>query len=196
MTEIIDSKHNPSHYRSMQEFAAWLHNMSAKPLPGGVSAAALAAAMGAALLAKTARVTLRGQDMAAEDRATMQAMLDLASQQQQVLLGLVQADEEAYRAVLKTRVNPDPHQPKNEPWHRATEVPICVAEACHLLLEQLPGLEDLCSPIVKPDLDIGRWLLEAGLRTGLLAAGSNLRAWDDDADKAHLKARMAALKQD
>ncbi len=185
----------------MQEFAAWLHNMSERPLPGGVSAAALAAAMGAALLAKTARVSLRKQDMSAEDRATMQAMLDVASQQQQILFNLVKADEEAYRAVLAARVlaargHPDPLQPKAEPWHRATEVPVCVAEACHLLLKQLPGLEELCLPIVRPDLDIGRWLLDTGLRTGLLAAKSNLRAWTGEVDQASLQARLAVLGAD
>jgi len=183
----------------MQNFARWLQNMSAKPLPGGVSAAALAAAMGAALLAKTARVTLRKQEMSAEDRATMEALLDLASHQQQVLFDLVEADEEAYRAVLQAhalaaRAQPDALQPETEAWRRATEVPVCVAEACHLLLTQLPGLRELCLPIVRPDLDIGRWLLETGLRTGFLAADGNMHAWDDEAAKAHLVARLAALK--
>ncbi len=194
MTEVIAPKRNPWYHGSMQDFATWLHNMSAKPLPGGVSAAALAAAMGAALLAKTARVSLRKQEIAAEDRATLQAMLDLASQQHQVLFDLVEVDEEAYRAVLQARAHPDPLQPEAEAWRRATEVPVCVAEACYLLLKQLPGLQDLALPVVKPDLDIGRWLLETGLRTGLLAAESNLRAWGNDADKARMIAQLAALK--
>ena len=194
MTQVIALKGDPWYHWSMQDLTTWLHNMSAKPLPGGVSAAALAAAMGAALLAKTARVSLRRQDMATEDRATMQAILDLARLHQQVLLDLVEADEEAYRAVLQARVRPDAHQSRDEPWRRATRVPIRVAETCDLILRQLPGLEGLCSPVVRPDLDIARWLLEVGRRTGLLAAQDNLQAWEDDANQASLRARMAALE--
>lgn len=194
MTEVMDSEHNSSYHQNMKDFAAWLHNLSAKPLPGGVSAAALAAAMGAALLAKTARVSLHQQDMIVEDRATMQAALDLASHQQQALVELANADEQAYRAVLAAGAQPDPRQPEGGPWLSAIEVPIGVAETCHLLLQQLPGLQELCLPVVRPDLDIGRWLLEAGLRTGILAAKSNMQAWADKVEMTPLEARLAALE--
>ena len=47
---------------------SWLDELAAQSLPGGVSAAALASAMGAALLAKTARVTLGRQTLAPGNR--------------------------------------------------------------------------------------------------------------------------------
>jgi len=178
----------------MQDWGAWLHDLSTKPLPGGVSAAALASAMGAALVAKTLRISLHKQDMRAEDHAAVQAALDLASYQQQTLVSLAQADEDAFRAVLDSRARQDRAQLEAEAWRKATETPIDVAEACHLLLVRLPGLRDLCWPAVEPDLDIGHWLLEVGLRAGLVAAESNLGARANDLDLAPVQARLDALR--
>lgn len=178
----------------MHDWGAWLHDLSTKPLPGGVSAAALASAMGAALLAKTLRISLHRQDMRAEDHAAVQAALDLAGHQQQTLISLAQADEDAFRAVLDSRARQVGTQSEAKAWRRAIETPICLAEACHLLLGQLPEVRPLCWPAVTPDLDISRWLLEVGLRTGLLAAETNAQAWTGAPELASLQARIDALK--
>lgn len=178
----------------MHDWGAWLHDLSTKPLPGGVSAAALASAMGAALVTKTLRISLHKQDMRAEDHAAVQAALDLAGYQQQTLVSLAQADEDAFRAVLDSRTRQDGTQSEAKAWRRAIETPVCLAEACHVLLGQLPDLRPLCWPAVTPDLDIGQWLLEVGLRTGLLAAESNAQAWTDAPELASLQARIDALK--
>lgn len=199
MTEVMYAAPGSWYNRTMQDFAAWLHDLSAKPLPGGVSAAALAAAMGAALVAKAMRASLKRLDPGPEARATMQTALDLACRQQQALVDLAQADEAAYRAllktgVLKTRVRAATGPSQSEAWRRVTETPICVAEACHLLLSCLPGLGALCWPVVEPDLVIAGWLLDAGRRTGLLAAESNLPALAQDPALAPLQARIDALR--
>jgi len=44
--------------RTVREFDAWLERLACKPLPGAVSAAAVASAMGAGLITKACRVTL------------------------------------------------------------------------------------------------------------------------------------------
>lgn len=199
MTEVMDAASRSCYNGNMQEWIAWLHNLNTKPLPGGVSAAAMASAMGAALIAKALRASLKRQELGIDEQAAMLTTLELANQQQQALVNLAEADEEAYRAVLKTRVSKarardeaDPSE--SEVWRTATETPICVAEACRLLLGHLPALQELCWPVVKPDLDIARWLLEAGLRAGILAAESNLRACACDPDLAPLQSRIDALK--
>jgi formiminotetrahydrofolate cyclodeaminase len=195
MTEVMDLARTRQYNERMQDFGAWLRKLTTQPLPGGVSAAALAAAMGSALVAKAARVSLQRQALSEEDRTALQAVLDLACHQQQALLGLADADERAYRAVLESHAQGNATLTPGDTWHKATEVPICVAEACHLLLRRLPRILDLCWPPIEPDLQVGQWLLEVGLRGGLSAAASNVRAWPDDKELVPLQARMDALKQ-
>jgi hypothetical protein len=100
-----------------------------------------------------------------------------------------------YRAVLESHVLGQENLSKGDAWREATEVPLCVAEACHLLLRQLPEPQGLRWPPVELDLQVGQWLLEVGLRTGLAAAESNLRAWSGGKELVPLQARVDALKQ-
>jgi formiminotetrahydrofolate cyclodeaminase len=193
MTEVIALVGNQEYYECMRDFDTWLRDLTEKPLPGGVSAAALASAMGAALLAKTVRVSLQRQDLGQEDRTALQAALDLACHQQPALLGYAEADERAYRAVLEYHVHGHESAAKGDVWWDATEVPLCVAEVCHLLLKQLPELLDLCWPPVEPDLRVGQRLLEVGLHAGLSAAESNLRS--GGTELVALQARVDVLKQ-
>lgn len=145
--------------------------------------------MGAALIAKAVRVTLTHRSLTHTDCIALEAALDLARDRQLVLTQLAADDQAAYRAVLDLRAE----AAEAEAWRTATEVPIHVAEACHPLLIKLPSLLDLCWPVVRPDLEIGGWLLQAGLRAGLLAAESNLREWGDNAESQLLRARIEAL---
>jgi formiminotetrahydrofolate cyclodeaminase len=195
MTEVIAFPPTQLYHECMRDFGTWLRDLTEKPLPGGVSAAALASAMGTGLLAKAARVNLQRQDLSEEDRTALQAALDLACDQQPALLSLAEADERAYRAVLESRARGHETPAKGDVWREATEVPLCVAEACHLLLRQLPELQELCWPPIEPDLQVGQWLLEVGLRAGLAAAESNLRAWSGEREFVPFQVRVDALKQ-
>ena len=179
----------------VRDFESWLEDLSGEPLPGGVSAAAVASAMGAALVVKAMRVTLQRRDLSGDQRAALQAVLDLARDRQTVLLHLADADERAYRAVLDSRARGPGSPAKDEAWYEATEAPIRVAEVCHLLLGKLPRVFGLCRPAVKPDLEIGAWLLETGRRAGLLAADTNLRTGKGEGAGAH-RTRVDALKQE
>lgn len=105
MIEVIALARTQGYHERMRDFDAWLRDLTEEPLPGGVSAAALASAMGTALLAKAARVSLQRQDLSADDRTALQAALDLACLQQPDLLGLAEADERAYRAVLESHAH-------------------------------------------------------------------------------------------
>jgi formiminotetrahydrofolate cyclodeaminase len=172
---------------------AWLNKMSAEALPGGVSAAAVASAMGAALIAKVLRTTLQRQNVNPGDRSLLHGVLALACDQQQLLMSLANADERAYGAVLQRRAGKAGFPVQAEAWHEAIEVPVRVAEVCHQMLQRLPGLLDLCWPAVRPDLEIGEWLLETGMRASLLAAEVNLQACPGDRPSA-LQARVDALK--
>lgn len=176
----------------MREFSIWLKDLSTKPLPGAVAAAALAAAMGAGLVAKAIRVTLRRQEMDSTTHAALQGVFDLANRKQDALIRLAEADEQAYRAVLEARAKPPPA--RREAWLQATEVPICVAEACGSLVDVSSPWIEHCWPALCPDLQIGLWLLETGNRAGLAAAESNIGFCGDIAAAESLQLRIEALK--
>jgi formiminotetrahydrofolate cyclodeaminase len=178
----------------MIDFERWLNDLSTQPLPGGVAAAAVASAMGGALVAKATRLTLRRQLAAGADARDLQVLLDLAAAQQAALLRLAGDDERAYSALLETRPLGEASPERHSAWREATEVPLRVAEACHALIGHLTGLHGLCWPPVQPDLQAGIWLLETGRRTGLLAAQKNLEAWGEGQDGNALRARIEALK--
>ena len=177
----------------MTDLTSWLDALSNEPLPGAVSAAAVSAAMGAALIAKAARITLhrRQLDDAAGDQ--VQGLWDLAGHQQAALLELAGADEDAYRAVLDTRSLPPSDPARTGAWVRATEVPIRIAEACYALLERASSLLDTCWPAVCPDPEIGIWLLETGMRAGVTAAEGNLEYCGDGPEAQALQGRIEAL---
>jgi formiminotetrahydrofolate cyclodeaminase len=177
----------------MDNMDLWINDLASKPLPGAVAAAAVAAAMGAALIAKTARVTLQRRELDGTARDEVQALWDLADRQQAALLGLADADGHAYRAVLQAASLPAFAPARTSAWLHATETPIRVAESCRSLLVQSPPLLDTCWPPVCPDLEIGIWLLETGVRAGLAAAESNIGSCGDAPEAWSLRSRIDAL---
>jgi formiminotetrahydrofolate cyclodeaminase len=182
--------------RAMRDLETWLNDMSARPLPGGVAAAAVAAAMGAALIAKALRVTLNRQQSAALDRTVLKETLNLTQAQQLALFHQADADVEAYQAVLDTRFLAASDPDRRRAWRSATEVPIAIAEACRLVLDRLPGVVPHCWSGVCVDFDIGSQLLEAGMRAGVLAAEANLSLGGAAVDGGPFRVRIEALWQE
>ena len=161
----------------MREFDAWLVRLACRPLPGAVSAAAVASAMGAGLIAKACRVTLSKEDLSPAGQARMQTALDLAADQSQVFLALAEADEAAYRAFLAEERHGPLSPAQVEARRQAIEVPVRLAEGCRPLLKAVPGLLQICWRTVCPDLEVCVYFLQTGLRTGLLVAEHNLQTW-------------------
>ena len=176
-------------------FGDWLARVATQSLPGAVGAAALGAAMGAALMAKACRLTLAHQPLGGSARDMVEATLRLAEAQQAELLCLASTDEDAYRAVFHSRGVPAGAPARDQAWQWATEVPIEVAEVCRALLNRLPDLSQACWPTVYVDLQIGGWLLETGVRAGLLAATKNLQVWGNGSAAQPLQARIRVLQE-
>jgi formiminotetrahydrofolate cyclodeaminase len=178
------------------EFEAWLGEMATKPLPGGVAAAALAAAMGAALAAKAAGVAqiqgAPGQRTPAGQRA-LPSPVALTHAAWVELVDLAAADAAAYQGVLDSRHLPDGAEARREAWQQATDLPLSLAETCRRLLAELPRLKEAMVAEVAVDLEIGRKLLEAGAEAGILAARENLRAWGAHSAAAPYQRRLAVL---
>jgi len=172
----------------VDRLSPWLDEMADHPLPGAVSAGAVAAAMGAALLAKVARLAQQRQTGGTED---LRGFGELAGVQRRELLHLARTDVKAFQLVLDARDRPAARQA----WQDATDVPLRVAEACLALEDRLPALELHCPSAVLAELRTGAWLLEAGRRSGLLAAEANLKLWAEGAAGGRLRARLDALKE-
>lgn len=179
----------------MNDLETWLDEMATRPLPGGVSATAVAAAMGAALVAKAGLLTLHRQVLDEADRAALQAVTDQALHRRTELLSLAAADCEAYQDVLDTRALPPQEPARRQAWQAATEVPILVAEACQAIEEGASRLSACCWPAVRMDLRAGGWLLESGRNAGVLAAEVNLQMWGAGAQTQPLRLRLTALKE-
>ena len=177
----------------MNEFEAWLEEMVANPLPGGVAAAAVGAAMGAALVAKVAAIGRSGPAIDAGQQRALQALFDLAQSSRRELVQLAAADEVAYRRVLAAQRLPADDEARRHAWQRATDVPLAVAEACRRLLAELPAIEKIGSPGVAVDFEIGRRLLEVGMEAGRLAAGENQRALAEEPHPSTGRQHVAAL---
>jgi len=124
----------------------------------------------------------------------MQTALDLAADQNQVFLALAEADEAAYRALLAEERDGPLSPAQVEGRRQAIEVPVRLAEGCRPLLQAVPGLLQVCWRTVCPDLEVGVYFLETGLRTGLLVAEHNLRAWGGS-HFAALEARVRELRR-
>ncbi len=178
----------------MREFSIWLKDLSTKPLPGAVAAAALAAAMGAGLVAKAARITLHKGAVNGATRTLLQEVIELADQQQDALVRLAEADVRAYHAVLEAKSGSASPSVQREAWLQATEMPIRIAEACRLLVERSSLWIDQCWPAICADLNIGLWLLQTGIRAGLEAAESNVGFCGDTPAAESLQMRIDALK--
>jgi formiminotetrahydrofolate cyclodeaminase len=177
----------------MQDVSAWLDEMARRPLPGGVAAAALAGAMGAALLAKAARVARRhsAPDDGAMAGDTMQALPASAARagaQQRRLLRLCGADSEAYRRAIAGE--------GRGAWQVAVDVPLQVAEAAACVRADVAAVRCHAGPAVAVDLDIAARLLEVAYFAGQLAARENLGHIEPGPAADALAARLTSLTQE
>lgn len=180
---------------SVKDLETWLQEMVARPVPGGVAAAAVAAAMGAALLAKAARISMERQSLAGVDRENLEVAFGLAQAQSVRLMHLASADEAAYETVLDTRMLAPEASLRRQAWQAAVESPIRIAEASRTLLDSLSQVLDLCWQDVRADLLAGGWLLEASVRVCILAAESNLHAGEVGSGAGPLQDRIDALRE-
>jgi formiminotetrahydrofolate cyclodeaminase len=178
----------------LNTFDAWLDDLANRGLPGGVAAAAVAAAMGAALVEKVAAVTLRHQPLSKPEQRRLVALIDLAGKSRDELQRLAGEDARAYRQVLQTGTLPKENAERRLAWHRATDIPLCVAEVCQELLLQLDLLTEACWSAVSADLRIGRRFLVAGRESGLEVVEENLRAWAEGAEAQGFRSRIGVVR--
>ncbi len=146
---------------------------SATPAPGGGSAAALAGALAAALVAMVCRVTA-AREPAAADLATAAGAADRIRQRLTALAG---ADADAYEALLAARRLPADARASamRVALRRATEVPLDLVEASRDVLGLCARAAPQARASTLGDLQVAAALARGALDGGAVTVRINLR---------------------
>jgi methenyltetrahydrofolate cyclohydrolase len=160
---------------------------SADPTPGGGSAAAIAAALGASLLAMVARLSL-GRPRYAEHAALHAEALAAADGARRHFLELADADASAYAAYRSARQMP--HATDEEAVARdaasrlaarqAASVPLAVVQECHRQVEFVERLAGHSNASASSDLGVASLLLECAARGAAANVLVNVAAVGDE----------------
>lgn len=165
---------------------------STAAVPGGGSAAALGAAMGAALLSMVAKLSAK-KAKAEEDRAILAGVVPELDQLATRLLELSQDDIDAYRAVIDARKSGAQGEALAAAYERAAEVPLATARAVARALVLLPEVSKRAWQMTASDLAVGSELLHTGLAGALGNVAVNLPELRGDAaariERAYLELR-------
>jgi formiminotetrahydrofolate cyclodeaminase len=160
---------------------------SSDPVPGGGSAAALAAAMGAALVAMVAELTI-GRHAYAEHEATLRHLRFDALDRRAELMSLAEEDATAYDVVVRAR-----HMPKDteaereartgalhEAMKEAARIPLRAAVVASEVLDLAERIAPIGNRNAASDAGVAAQLAAAGLRGALLNVRINLPYLADD----------------
>jgi formiminotetrahydrofolate cyclodeaminase len=160
---------------------------SREPIPGGGSAAAVAGALGASLVAMVAELTI-GRPDAAEHESALRDLRDEAVAHQQLLLDLAEQDARAYGAVVAARRMPKESEEERttraEAMRRtmvaAAEVPLLTAGAAVDVLELARAVAPIGNPNAISDAGVAAELAAAAVRGAILNVRINLPFLADD----------------
>ncbi len=180
----------------MSDYLNRLAGASAEP--GGGSAAALTGAMGAALLEMACNLTVGRPKFAAATRELTQT-LARAGQLRAELLGLAEADPQAFAAVMaayRLPKTPNPQQRRQSiqtALIEAARVQVQVARACAAVIQLAEGIVSRVNPTTQGDLAAGVHLANAGAQAAQLNVAINLKLVDDVQLTQPLRAELAEV---
>jgi methenyltetrahydrofolate cyclohydrolase len=154
---------------------------SSDPAPGGGSASALAAAMGAALVAMVAELTL-GRPGYAEHEATIRKLRFDALDRRAELLSLAQQDADAYDAVVRARRMPKESETERKARSdamgkamiNAARAPLRAAVVASEVLDLAERIAPIGNRNAVSDAGVAALLAAAGVRGAVLNVRINL----------------------
>ncbi len=160
---------------------------SRDPAPGGGSAAAIAGAMGAALVSMVVELTV-GRPEYAEHEAALREIGASAVERQAVLLDLAEADAAAYGSVVTARRMPKQTDPEREARSaalrdamlQAAGVPLRTATVASEVLELAERIAPIGNSNAVSDAGVAAQLAAAAVRGALLNVRINLPYLPED----------------
>lgn len=169
---------------SMQSYLDLL--ASGDAVPGGGSAAALAGAMGAALLCMSARFTI-GRPRYADFADVAGVVLSGAEELRAKLQELVERDADAYAqygAAIALPKGSDAekairHAALQQATRASASAPMEVTRACVKVLELADRLAESCNPHLVSDVAVAAELAMSSVQSAALNVRINLRSLDD-----------------
>lgn len=163
--------------------------------PGGGAVAAVAGAMGAALVSMVANLTVGRKKYAAVE-GEMQALLAEATTLQAQLLELADRDQAAFAAVMEAYKLPkdSPERPAavEQAYQGACLVPLETARLCARVVELCALAAEKGNPNAKSDAESGAHLARAALRSARENVLINLKEITDPAFRARMEAELIA----
>ncbi|HLI25977.1 MAG TPA: cyclodeaminase/cyclohydrolase family protein [Chloroflexota bacterium] len=168
------------------------------PTPGGGALAAVGGALGAAMIAMTARLTLgRPRYAAVQDAAA--ALAEQADRAWRALLALADADADAYERVMAALRLPRATDAERaarqsalqQALVSATQVPAAIAEQCQAVLALAETAAAITNRNALGDVATGALLAEAGMRAAAVQAELNLAGIEDAAFVERMAAALA-----
>lgn len=159
---------------------------SSAPAPGGGSVAALAGALGAALISMVNNLTI-GKEKYASVQDDISALLERSESLRKKLADLLEEDVAVYTQLSQTMKMPrDTEEQKtarakamDRDLKAAADVPLRVAEACVAVMELCRPAADKGNVNAVSDVGVGILMAEAGLRSAALNVLINL-GWIKD----------------
>jgi len=172
---------------------------SSAPAPGGGSAAALGAAIGAALVSMVGNLTV-GKKKYVDVQDDIRRMLDQSEALRLKCVGLLEDDVAAYTQVSKAYKMPrDTEEQKTarsaaiqEALKVATEVPMVLAETCVQILNLCPESAEKGNIRAVSDVGVGALMAEAALRAAAVNVWINLGSIRDESFVQRESARLDA----
>jgi methenyltetrahydrofolate cyclohydrolase len=172
------------------------------PTPGGGSAAALAGALGASLLAMVSGLP-KPRTATEADIQRLRDALSLCSDYARRLEVLVDQDADAYLAVVSAyRLPKESDADKQarsariqEAMKLATDTPLETMRLCWSALAEADAVSELGNASAASDVGVARELLTAGLRGARLNVEINLDGLRDQKYAAHIREEVAALSR-
>lgn len=174
---------------------------SGNATPGGGAGAALAGAMGAALLSMVANLTI-GKKKYADVEAEMQALLARTEAIRHEMTSLAQLDAHVFERVMGAYRMPRDSEAQQSARTAAiqntlmdaTQVPLKVARQASELFELAEQLAAKGNANVVSDAGVGLLLADAALHSALLNVDINLKLINDAAFKAGVRGQVDTLR--